>query len=721
MGKALKPGTVLRSPTRDYVVVKVLGQGGFGITYLVESDVKVGSIVMQIPLAVKEHFIASICGRDADSQLMDFSDPVADTVLKSKQAFTKEARRLKEIGIDHPNIVKIDEVFEANNTAYYVMEYLKGETLSDYVRSRGPLDASEAEALLRPVAEAVAELHRQKLTHYDIKPQNIIIAANKGGGLRPVLIDFGLAKHYDNEGDATSTLGLAGFSKGFAPIEQYSGLTQFTPQADVYALGATLFYCLTGQRPADATEFSIEDELKKINSGIPKKMKEGLVHAMQMSKKQRTPDAGAFISEVFGKSSNKLELKNDDDDATVFDSRPVKPAPTIRKRKEPERKPAVAPISTPPAKRRMSVGTWVFLSIGIVTVLLMGLIFLSYKIGDPDQQSSVSGIEGGNDLYPRVTEEMAEVMNNATGVSYFSEGLVAVCIEGKWGYMDVDGKMVVNPQFEYASPFSEGYAVVETAKGKYGYMNKNGLVESSKRYDFANDFSEGFASVKKDGKYAYINKKWEQITPFEFDTAGSFSEGLAGVSKGERYGFIDTSGQMVIKPRFLYVTQFSEGLAACEGTGGKWGYINPTGRGAEIRFIYEYAYPFSESLACVCLDGKYGYINKEGEVVIPFQYTSAGIFSEGLARVSLGGKSGYIDKSGEVVITGDYTEVYDFSDGMALVKQNDKYGYIDKTGKMVIPARYGMAGFFNDGFAWVLKDGKYGLVDKYGTSTFDFQ
>lgn len=305
--KTLKPGTVLHSPERDYVILKVLGQGGFGITYLVEGTVRVGNITAKINFAVKEHYISSLCERDSDSQRVSYSQPVAETVRKSLRSFLKEAQRLQALGVSHPNIIKINEVFEANNTAYYVMEYLEGETLQHYVNNRAKLSPQEAQRLMQPIAEAVGMLHENRLTHYDIKPENIIVVTESDGSLRTVLIDFGLSKHYDPEGNATSTIGMTGLTPGYAPIEQYSGLIEFTPEADVYALGATLYFCLTGEKPEEAGKFQVRKKLEDKNLRLPSNMKNGLIHSLEILKENRTKDAAMFVKETFQEASDVLE------------------------------------------------------------------------------------------------------------------------------------------------------------------------------------------------------------------------------------------------------------------------------------------------------------------------------------------------------------------------------------------------------------------------------
>lgn len=307
----LKPGTLLKSHDRTYTVLKVLGQGGFGITYLVETYITVGNINAKVRFAIKEHFVSSMCARAGDTLNVEFSQPVAETVGKLKNAFVKEARRVQNLGINNINIVNINEVFEQNNTAYYVMEYLEGESLEDFVAARGALSTAATVDILRPVIAAVAELHRNNLTHYDIKPQNIIITTDSNGNIRPVLIDFGLAKHYGTDGKATSTLGTSGYSVGYAPIEQYAGLTDFTPQADVYALGATMYYCLTGRTPDDALKLKndiLRSTLDKF--GCPPRLAETLSKAMQMLPENRPADAGALLASLTLQNNLTLPIKN---------------------------------------------------------------------------------------------------------------------------------------------------------------------------------------------------------------------------------------------------------------------------------------------------------------------------------------------------------------------------------------------------------------------------
>lgn len=286
---ALPEGTEIDSGKHRYRIVGVLGAGGFGITYKASTPLRVSNVVLTGFFAIKEHFVSSDCERDATTSRVLCSNPARERVENSRKDFISEARRLHRVGIDHPNIVRVNEVFEANDTAYYVMEYLHGESLRSYVRSHGPLSEDEMLAIMQPVIDAVGCLHSARMTHLDVKPDNIMLAADENGHIRPVLIDFGLSKHYDSNGRPTSTINTLGCSDGYAPVEQYTGITTFSPTADIYALGATMLFCLTGRDPKKSSEIrpgEINATLDSLN--VSDHAREIISRAMTTSQFDRT-------------------------------------------------------------------------------------------------------------------------------------------------------------------------------------------------------------------------------------------------------------------------------------------------------------------------------------------------------------------------------------------------------------------------------------------------
>ena len=234
----LQPNTTLQGG--KYKIIRTLGQGGFGITYLAEQ------VMLDRKVAIKEFFMKEYCDRDeSTSRVTMGSEGSRDSVNRYREKFLKEARNIAKL--NHPNIVKIIDVFEENDTAYYVMEYVKGQSLREYVKqtSQSRLSEDEALKLFQPIKDSLGYLHENRVTHLDIKPDNILIRENGA----PVIVDFGLSKHYSSKGTPTSTIKAAGCSTGYSPMEQYVGITTFTPEADIYALGATLYNLLTNKKP----------------------------------------------------------------------------------------------------------------------------------------------------------------------------------------------------------------------------------------------------------------------------------------------------------------------------------------------------------------------------------------------------------------------------------------------------------------------------------------
>lgn len=294
----LPVGSVLRSGKREYRVEAVLGKGGFGITYKVSAMEQVGRIPVRVEFAMKEFFM--------DGCLRDASGKVSTAATKGEAAdglkdFISEARRLNSLCGQCRNIVPVDEVFEANGTACYVMEFLDGGSLADYVKKQGALSVGAAKKILKPVADAVAFLHSNRITHLDIKPGNIMFRSNG----EPVLIDFGLAKHYDRRGNATTTVRTLAYSAGFSPAEQYVGLKQFSPQSDVYALAATFANMLTGKTPPEAID--LEFSLNDWSVCLPEEVRPAVVHAMAYSRKDRTLSVHDFVKELYGNEPSVVE------------------------------------------------------------------------------------------------------------------------------------------------------------------------------------------------------------------------------------------------------------------------------------------------------------------------------------------------------------------------------------------------------------------------------
>lgn len=266
-----------------YRIVKVLGQGGFGITYLA---VQTG---LGMKVAIKEFFLKGSCQRDSSTS--EVSVPVTDNkdlVSKCQKKFKSEARKIASLNNDH--IVNIIDIFDENGTSYYVMKYLSGGSLADKVHD-GPLSERIAITVIREISDALESIHTHGLLHLDIKPANILFD-DRG---RAVLIDFGVSKYVDSQNDTTTTSSLVGFSRGFAPLEQVNAtISSLTPATDLYALGATLYNLVIGIAPPDASQV-MDNGLPEMPSGISDAVQDAVSQCMQPKKKDRPQDVQSFL------------------------------------------------------------------------------------------------------------------------------------------------------------------------------------------------------------------------------------------------------------------------------------------------------------------------------------------------------------------------------------------------------------------------------------------
>ena len=293
---------------RRYAIQKTLGQGGFGITYLAYDNVN------RKQVAIKEFFMKELCNRNGKTHHMSVpSTGSRKLVDKFRAKFLKEANTIANLS--HPNIIKIYDIFEENATAYYAMEYIPGGSLADMLKKEPEQRLSEVEALhyLRQVAGALNYIHMLGINHLDIKPDNIL---DDNG--RAVLIDFGVAKRYDNDGHQTSTTPV-GLSHGYAPLEQYKsgGVAEFSPSTDIYSLGATLYKLITGQTPPDANDV-LEKGLPDIEDMMSTQCADAIKKAMRSKRAYRQQSIDEFLNML--PQEETIEATADDDDVEIVEA-----------------------------------------------------------------------------------------------------------------------------------------------------------------------------------------------------------------------------------------------------------------------------------------------------------------------------------------------------------------------------------------------------------------
>ena len=361
MMQHLQPNTTLQGG--KYRIERVLGQGGFGITYLATQ------LSLQRQVAIKEFFMKDFCSRDEMTQTMSTPSTGSRSLIEQyRKKFIKEARNLARL--NHPHIISVIDVFEESDTVYYVMPYLSGGSLQDYVKAQGALSEQEAMKYVKQIASALKYMHEEEhICHYDVKPANILLD-DKGCA---VLIDFGISKNYDAKGQETTTTPV-GMSEGYAPIEQYQqNVEEFSPASDVYALGATLYFLLHGKRPVSAIHRAggtVLIESKQLSQGI----KDIINASMKVSKRERANSVGVFLEDGYFSEQKTISSENygEDDEETIIE------------------KPIRLKYKTNVEEANESSSTWIFV---IGALLIVALIAGYIYYNNVNSQNSKQQIE----------------------------------------------------------------------------------------------------------------------------------------------------------------------------------------------------------------------------------------------------------------------------------------------------------------------------------------
>jgi serine/threonine protein kinase/uncharacterized membrane protein len=338
-----------------------IGQGGFGITYLA-FDQKLDQEV-----CIKELFVSGFNTRGINFTV-HYQGSSEFSFEAFVQRFVQEAKQLAKC--QHPNIVRVIDVFKENNTAYLAMEYVNGETLKNKVERERALGENEAMSLISQLLDAVEEVHQKGMLHRDIKPDNVLITPEG----RVVLIDFGSAREFTDGKTSTQT---TMFTPGYAPIEQYSNRTQRGPYTDIYALGATMYFLLTGEKPIPATDRNLE-ELKGphlINPEISSQVSSAVLLAMELKPEYRFQSVAEMREAIKSlQGRRKKPLKKTVEKGKTEDNKTKQEDPTLKTKKY----------------------KGVLVALAFLTIFIVGYVIFS-KFKDSDKDGIADNIEGYQD------------------------------------------------------------------------------------------------------------------------------------------------------------------------------------------------------------------------------------------------------------------------------------------------------------------------------------
>jgi serine/threonine-protein kinase len=273
-----------------YQLLNVLGEGGFSLTYrgLWKTEVQgdLGKLPTYLPVCIKEYFLKDYCRRNQYSYFVETTTESGKEFFeKNKEKVIREAEILSEI--HHPHVVGVLEVFKQNNTVYIVMEFIAGHSLRQEVEQNGVMNEDQLKKIIFKIGQALEYIHEKNILHLDIKPNNILI--DKMGN--PKLIDFGISKRYGFANDQETSTMLLAASKGYASVEQYDSdaMQVFSPRPDIYSLGATMYYLLTGQAPTESILRPTKGLTppRELNPAISEETERVVLRAMELNAENR--------------------------------------------------------------------------------------------------------------------------------------------------------------------------------------------------------------------------------------------------------------------------------------------------------------------------------------------------------------------------------------------------------------------------------------------------
>ena len=714
-------GTNLHGKDYVYEVVKVLGQGSFGITYLAKVCLKgaLGSLQGTIHVAIKEFYMKEMNSRSGTA--VD-SGKESRMFHSYREKFRKEALNLSRM--NHPGIVKVLEVFDENNTSYIVMEYLTGGTLDATIKEKSKLPEAEAMDTVSKIGLALSYMHDQRMLHLDLKPQNVMFDNAK----QPVLIDFGLSKHFEESGEPESSTSIGLGTPGYAPIEQvdYTGGAEFQPTLDIYALGATLYKSLTGQTPPTASTVLnrptlLHDRLSQ--AGVSEGTRNVVLKAMQPLKNARPQTVKEFLSmmESTQQVKDSKNIEDENDESTILSSvknelKPVNVVQDVQPTKE--LKAEINKDLKEEAQNPLDNGTPAILSLEpdedestLLTAPVKSVGKQTVKKVSSDKDTNNKGEKKVSVSQPSVIEKnpIASETKMVSAEKGNNKSVSVGKVEKRQKGVKAD-EIIKQPESVVHEIKSKSVEPVLKQNDKQTAID-DATKKAESEMDVLSPMGTGPAIDFKNASSVYLDRFGAVVTDI---SDLEFQNEMAIVQQYGLYGFVNRKNQLVVGCKYDMVESYENGYASVRYHG-RYGLIDRSGR--EVTpCVYEQEVYYSEGLIALNRQGKWGYVDLDGKTVIPFEYDNANFFCNGLAAVKKNNGWGYIDKTGRVVIPLDYQGVDETNKNpgpLYGMQYGMKWGYVNNIGEKVIPFLYDNVGPFYHGLAAV-QDGKWNLINEKG-------
>jgi serine/threonine protein kinase len=640
---------------KDYTIKNELGQGGMATVYLAEHN---------------------LLGNKSAFKLLNKEFVNNDNIRKR---FLSEARNMARMS--HPGIIKVTDLIDEGDIVAFVMEYIEGETLKEYLDRKGKIQEVEIKSIFSQMLDAVGYVHEQNLVHRDIKPSNFMIAPN--GSVK--LLDFGIAKNTDpNSVEYTQTLpGAQMGTPMYMSPEQITETKNVTPQSDIYSLGVVLWQLVTAEKPYDMkTLTNFQLQMKIVQEELPQTNTNWDTYIQKATSKNNENRYSSCKEFSLKLNTENNTLQVNDSDKTIVNTSVNTEKTIIEQKVQPE-------------------------------VLLEGSILDS----DGNLKYGLINLKGEWVIQPMFDEAL--YIND--------QGFSIAKINDKYGLIDRKGNWTIQPIFEYLAFDVEQGFLTAKLNDKYGVINQVGNWIIQPKFEKIYYFdAKGFSRVKLNDRWGCINQKGDWLIQPMFNYLWDFDkEDFAQAEINEKWGFIDRKGKCgfidrkgnwIIQPIFDNVDRFDDYNYSKVQLNDKHGFIDRKGNWI-IQPIFDDAYSFDEfGYSTALLNDKLGFIDRQGNWIIQPIFDEVDRFDEsGFARVKINEKWGFIDKKGNWIIQPMFEVAMNFYDQVyAPVQSNEKWGFIDRKGNWSINPRFDYAHNFDHGFSIVEEADKRGIIDING-------